>query len=143
MESRRLGQGRAFGSRRGLAIATAVAFLSLGASERARAQEAAPAVEKPPAESRYECPGCLVPVAPGAEITAYSAELAAKPHCVVFTKLDLFGEHYVPEIETRGAFGVFSISAAGRLGLDELRAAWWEKILELKKARVVLKNEFA
>ena len=78
-----------------------------------------------------------------AEITLYSAELAAKPHCVVFTKLDLFGEHYVPEIETRGAFGVFSISAAGRLGLDELRAAWWDKILQLKKERVVLKNEFA
>ena len=41
-----------------------------------------------------------------AEVTAYSAELAAKPYCVVFTKLDLFGEHYVPEIEAPDAFGI-------------------------------------
>jgi GTP-binding protein len=68
------------------------------------------------------------------EIREHSAELAAKPHCVVFTKLDLMGEHYVPEIETEGAFGVYSISAPGRLGLDDLKAAWWAKILELKKA---------
>lgn len=68
------------------------------------------------------------------EISQYSADLAAKPHCVVFTKLDLLGEHYVPEIEAPGAFGLYSISAPGRLGLDELKAAWWAKILELKKA---------
>jgi GTP-binding protein len=71
------------------------------------------------------------------EIREHSAELAAKPHCVVFTKLDLMGEHYVPEIETEGAFGVFSISAPGRLGLDELKTAWWGKILELKKAEAL------
>ncbi|NUQ19734.1 MAG: GTPase ObgE, partial [Gemmatimonadaceae bacterium] len=41
-----------------------------------------------------------------AEVTSYSAELAAKPHCVVFTKLDLLGEPYVPEIEAPEAFGV-------------------------------------
>ncbi len=69
-----------------------------------------------------------------AEIIAYSPELAAKPHCVVFTKLDLLGEHYVPEIVTTGAFGLYSISAAGRIGLDALKDAWWRKLLELKKA---------
>ena len=69
-----------------------------------------------------------------AEIFAYSPELAAKPHCVVFTKLDLLGEHYVPEIVTTGAFGLYSISAAGRIGLDALKDAWWRKLLELKKA---------
>jgi GTP-binding protein len=69
-----------------------------------------------------------------AEIAAYSDELAAKPHCVVFTKLDLWGEHYVPEIEAPNAFGVFSISAPARQGLDELKVAWWSKLLELKKA---------
>ena len=68
------------------------------------------------------------------EIEQYSADLAKKPHCVVFTKLDLMGEHYVPEIEAPGAFGLFSISAAGRLGLDELKAAWWSRLLELRKA---------
>src|SRR5215213_394240 len=30
------------------------------------------------------------------EVRAYSEELAAKPHCVVFTKLDLLGEDYRP-----------------------------------------------
>ena len=67
------------------------------------------------------------------EVTAYSTELAAKPHCVVFTKLDLLGESYVPDITTQGAFGTFSISAPGRLGLDGLKDAWWRKLLELKK----------
>ncbi|MFL5562225.1 MAG: GTPase ObgE [Gemmatimonadaceae bacterium] len=71
-----------------------------------------------------------------AEVSAYSAELAAKPHCVVFTKLDLLGEDYVPEIEAPDAFGIFSISAAGRVGLDTLLSAWWSKILELKKSLV-------
>ena len=67
------------------------------------------------------------------EVTQYSVELAAKPHCVVFTKLDLWGEEMIPEIETQGAFGVFAISAAGRMGLDALRTAWWDRILEMKK----------
>lgn len=69
-----------------------------------------------------------------AEISQYSPELAAKPHCVVFTKLDLLGEQYVPEIEASGAFGVFSISAPARQGLDELKHLWWSKLLELKKS---------
>src|SRR6478672_11256115 len=67
-----------------------------------------------------------------AEIAAYSADLAAKPFCVVFTKLDLLGESYVPPIEAPGAFGIFSISAPGRLGLDALTAAWWTELLKLK-----------
>ena len=72
-----------------------------------------------------------------AEVLAYSPELAAKPHCVVFSKLDLLGEDdYVPEIEAPLAFGLYSISAAGRTGLDRLLAAWWSRILELKKALV-------
>src|SRR5206468_1186000 len=77
------------------------------------------------------------------KITNYSTELAGKPHCVVFTKLDLLGEEFIPDIKTEGAFGLFAISAPGRQGLDQLKAAWWTKILELKKDRVVLRNEFA
>jgi GTP-binding protein len=68
------------------------------------------------------------------EVEQYSEELAKKPYCVVFTKLDLLGEYYVPEIEAPGAFGKYSISAPGRMGLDELKAAWWSKLLEMKKA---------
>jgi GTP-binding protein len=68
-----------------------------------------------------------------AEIAAYSEELAAKPHCVVFTKLDLWGELYVPELEASEAFGIFSISAPARQGLEQLKVAWWSKLLELRK----------
>ena len=70
------------------------------------------------------------------EIAAYSAELAAKPHCVVFTKLDLLGEDYVPPIEAPGSFGMFAISAAARTGLDTLLAGWWEQLLSMKKLEV-------
>ncbi len=69
-----------------------------------------------------------------AELASYSPELAAKPHCVVFTKLDLLGEDYVPPIEAPGSFGSFAISAAGRLGLDALVQAWWSQLLLLRKA---------
>jgi GTP-binding protein len=66
------------------------------------------------------------------EVSEYSTELAAKPHCVVFTKLDLLGEQYAPPIDAPGAFGIFSISAANREGLTALLAAWWTELLRLK-----------
>ena len=68
------------------------------------------------------------------EVEQYSAELAAKPHCVVFTKMDLLGDDEPPPIEARDAFGIFAISAAGRTGLEELLLAWWRRVLEMKKA---------
>jgi GTPase len=68
------------------------------------------------------------------EVESYSAELAAKPHCVVFTKLDLLGEEYAPPIEAPGVFGRFAISAAARTGLDPMLAAWWRQLLALKQA---------
>ena len=71
-----------------------------------------------------------------AEVAAYSPELASKPHCVVFSKMDLLGEDEPPEIETHGAFGVYAISAPGRQGLEPLLAAWWEQLLKLKKISV-------
>src|SRR5437868_5662859 len=67
------------------------------------------------------------------EVRAYSEELASKPHCVVFTKLDLLGEEYVPPIEAPDAFAVYAVSAAARTGLDELLAGWWNELLRLKK----------
>ena len=68
------------------------------------------------------------------EVREYSAELAEKPHCVVFTKLDLLGEDYVPPIDAPGSFGAYAISAAGRVGLDALVQAWWAQLLSLLKA---------
>lgn len=70
------------------------------------------------------------------EIEAYSTELAQKPHCVVFTKMDLLGDDEAPPIEAPDAFGIFAISAAGRTGLEPLLAAWWGQVLDLKKASV-------
>jgi GTP-binding protein len=70
------------------------------------------------------------------EVEAYSIELAQKPHCVVFTKMDLLGSDPAPPIDAPDAFGVFAVSAAGRTGLDALLAAWWSRLLELKKAGV-------
>lgn len=67
-----------------------------------------------------------------AEVAAYSEELAAKPHCVVFTKLDLLGEQYAPPIHAPGAFAVLSISAANREGLDTLLSAWWTELLRMR-----------
>jgi GTP-binding protein len=68
------------------------------------------------------------------EIAAYSSELGDKPHCVVFTKMDLLGEDEPPPIEAPDAFGVFAISAAARTGLDALKLAWWRRLLDMRKA---------
>lgn len=66
------------------------------------------------------------------EISVYSPELAQKPHCVIFTKLDLLGEDYTPPIEAPGAFGVYSISAAARTGLEPMLSGWWSELLRLR-----------
>src|SRR6478609_428224 len=68
------------------------------------------------------------------EVAQYSAELSEKPHCVVFTKMDLLGEDEPPPIEAPDAFGVFAISAAARSGLDALKLAWWRRLLDMRKA---------
>jgi GTP-binding protein len=70
------------------------------------------------------------------EIAQYSQELSEKPHCVVFTKMDLLGEDEPPPIDAPGAFGVFAISAAARSGLDALELAWWRRLLDMRKAVV-------
>ena len=70
------------------------------------------------------------------EIEQYSEELAAKPHCVVFTKMDLLGDDEAPPIDAHDAFGVFAISGAARTGLEELKLAWWRRVLDMKKQAV-------
>lgn len=67
------------------------------------------------------------------EVSAYSTELAAKPHCVVFTKMDLLGDLEPPPVEAPGAFGLFAISSAARQGIEALLTAWWQRLLEMKK----------
>ena len=68
------------------------------------------------------------------EISEYSAELAQKPHCVVFTKMDMLGDDEPPPIEAPDAFGMYAISAVLRTGLDDLVSAWWKRLLVLRKA---------
>jgi GTP-binding protein len=67
------------------------------------------------------------------EVESYSTELAEKPHCVVFNKMDLLGDDEPPPIDAPDAFGIFAISAAGRTGLEPLLAAWWSRLLAMKK----------
>ena len=67
------------------------------------------------------------------EVRSYSEELGGKPHCVVFTKMDLIGELDPPPLDAEGAFATFAVSAANREGLDELKAGLWSRLLELKK----------
>ena len=67
------------------------------------------------------------------EISSYSAELAQKPHCVVFTKMDLLGETEPAPLEAPDAFAVLAVSAAGRTGLDALLSAWWSQLLQMRK----------
>jgi len=66
------------------------------------------------------------------EVASYSSELAAKPHCVVFTKMDLLGGDPPPDIDAKDAFAVLAISAAARTGLDTLLASWWSKLQQLR-----------
>ena len=69
-----------------------------------------------------------------AEISAYSSELAATPHCVVFSKLDLMGEEeYVPEIAASDAFSIISLSAANRTHLDRFLDTCWRKLLSMRQ----------
>jgi GTPase len=67
------------------------------------------------------------------EIASYSSELATKPYCVVFTKMDLLGEDYVPPIEAPGSFGSYTVSAPARTGLESLQAAWWSELLRVRR----------
>jgi hypothetical protein len=47
--------------------------------------------------------------------------------------MDLFGEDYLPPIETQNAFATFAVSAAARTGLEGLLAAWWSQLLRLNQ----------
>ena len=68
------------------------------------------------------------------EIARYSAELAAKPHCVVFTKMDLLGEDEAPPIEAPDAFGVLRDQRRGAHRARYAEAAWWRELLQMRKA---------
>ena len=65
------------------------------------------------------------------ELATYSTALAEKPHCVVFTKMDLLGDLEPPPVSAPDAFAVLAISAAARLGIDELLATLWKELQQI------------
>ncbi len=69
-----------------------------------------------------------------AEVRAYSETLAEKPHCLVFSKMDLLGEMEAPPIDAPDAFGIFTVSSATRDGLEELLDGFWSELLAQKQA---------
>ncbi|HSM34850.1 MAG TPA: GTPase ObgE [Longimicrobiales bacterium] len=67
------------------------------------------------------------------ELELHSPELAAKPHCVVLTKLDLLGpDQAPPAIDAPEAWGSFAISSVSRRGLDGLLDALWSHVAEVR-----------
>jgi GTP-binding protein len=68
-----------------------------------------------------------------AELASYSPALAEKPHCVVFTKMDLLGDLEPPPIGAPDAFAVATISAVARQGIDELLAILWKNLQAMER----------
>ncbi len=63
------------------------------------------------------------------EAAAYSPELAAKPHVVVLTKIDLLAPRTPhPALRTEGGAPVLAVSAVTRQGLPELLETLWHTL---------------
>jgi GTP-binding protein len=68
-------------------------------------------------------------------VQAYSEALAAKPHCLVITKLDLLSpETPLPAVDAAAAWGSFAVSAATRSGLEVLLEALWARVQQEVRA---------
>jgi GTP-binding protein len=69
------------------------------------------------------------------EIAAYSAELAAKPHCIVFTKTDLLPEDAaLPSVSAPAAWARFAVSAVARRGLADFLEALYAHVQQERAA---------
>jgi DNA protecting protein DprA len=65
-------------------------------------------------------------------VREYSQELAEKPHCVVFTKLDLLGEDYVPGHRCAGQLRRVRDQRRRPRGARRVLQAWWSQLLALR-----------
>ena len=73
------------------------------------------------------------------EVRSYSEELAAKPFCVVLTKIDLLpADAPLPMLAASDAWGIHAISAVARRGLDELLEDLWQHV----RREVEVEREF-
>lgn len=69
------------------------------------------------------------------EVAAYSEAVAAKPHLVVLTKIDLLPpDRAVPRLEAPEARGVLPVSAIANRGLDALEERLWRLLREASRS---------
>jgi GTP-binding protein len=72
-----------------------------------------------------------------AELRNYSAELAGKPFCVVFTKADLLPPDWpAPVVEAPEAWGQFVISSVAQRGVESLMEALWAEAVAARTGPV-------
>ena len=66
------------------------------------------------------------------ELSSYSEDLGARPHCVVLAKIDLLApEEAAPVLDAPEAWGVFAVSSVTRRGVSHLLEALWKKVREV------------
>lgn len=69
------------------------------------------------------------------ELLNYSEELAAKPHCVVFSKADLLPPDWpAPAVDAPDSWGQFVISSVAHQGLNALLEALWRRAADTAAA---------
>jgi len=69
------------------------------------------------------------------EAQAYDPALAAKPHIIVFTKLDLLSaDSPIPALRAPEARDALAISSVAKRGLEELKERLWKLVEEAKTA---------
>jgi GTPase involved in cell partitioning and DNA repair len=66
------------------------------------------------------------------EAAAYDPALAAKPHVVVFTKLDLRPQEPLPALKAPEARETLAVSAVANQRLDELKERLWHLVTEAR-----------
>jgi len=69
------------------------------------------------------------------EVRAYSAELARKPHVVLFSKRDLLPPGApLPALEAQDALGALAFSSVSGAGLEELKEYLWKAVEQARAA---------
>ena len=79
------------------------------------------------------------------ELDAYSEELAARPHCVVFTKSDVLEpDEARPKLDAPEAWAIFTISSVSGAGVPDLLEALWkhvQQVADLQRAESATEEE--